>query len=217
MPTSRPGRGSLAYPLTLLVAFALFWLALAIKPTFRQDWLLENLLVFAVVPLFALTANRLRFSNLGYTLLFVFLCAHEIGAHYTYSLVPYDQVVRTLTGESLDALLGFRRNQYDRLVHFLFGLLLLPLAAELFQARAKPQGLWQGLMPVLFIEGLSAIYELIEWMAASVFGGDVGQAYVGTQGDVWDAQRDMALAWLGATIAQLLWMGWRRHRPAKVG
>lgn len=205
-PTARPGRHRHAWPRTLLIVFAFFWLALAIRPWFRQDWLLENLVVFVVVPLFAFTSKRLRFSNLAYTLLFVFLCVHEIGAHYTYSLVPYDKAVQALTGQSLDALLGLRRNHFDRLVHFLFGLLLLPLAVELFQAQAPPRGVWQWLMPVLFLQGLSATYELIEWLAASVFGGDLGQAYVGTQGDVWDAQRDMALALLGAVIAQLILM-----------
>ncbi len=199
------------------MVFALFWLALAIHPSFRQDWLLENLVVFVVVPLFAFTVNRLRFSNLAYTLLFVFLCVHEIGAHCTYSLVPYDQAVRALTGQSLDALLGFRRNHYDRLVHFLFGLLLLPLVVELFQAQAPPRGVWRWLMPVLFLQGLSAVYELIEWLAASVFGGDLGQAYIGTQGDVWDAQRDMALALLGAVIAQLMLMPWRERRRIAAG
>ena len=201
----------ITYPLTLLLAFVLFWLVLAIRPWFRQDWLLENLVVFTALPLFVCTIKRLRFSDGAYTLLFVFLCAHEIGAHYTYSMVPYDQALRSLTGHSLDALLGFHRNHYDRLVHFLFGLLLLPLADELFAARAPARGLWRLLMPVLFVEALSAVFELIEWLAASVFGGELGQAYLGTQGDVWDAQHDMALALLGAVIAQIL-LAWRRQR-----
>ena len=201
-----------AYPLGLLGLFILFWLALAIRPWFRHDWLLENIAVFVLLPLFAATAHKLRFSNLAYTLLFIFLCAHEIGAHYTYSLVPYDAAYRTLTGRSLDALLGFQRNQYDRLVHFLFGLLLLPLAVELFEAKAPPRGVWSFLMPVFFIESLSAIYELVEWLAAIVFGGELGQAYLGTQGDAWDAQNDMTLALLGAVIAQavLVYVRWRR-------
>jgi len=209
MSPASQSRHRQAYPLALLIGFLLLWLALAIRPWFREDWLLENLMVFAVVPLFVITVHRLRFSNLAYTLLFLFLCAHEVGAHYTYSLVPYDRAVHALTGESLDALLGFRRNNYDRLVHFLFGLLLLPLAAELFDAQAPPRGVWRWLMPVLFLEALSAVYELIEWLAASAFGGDLGQAYLGTQGDVWDAQRDMALALLGAVIAWVALALWR--------
>lgn len=207
----RAFRSRYACPATLLGAFIVFWTALAIRPLFRQDWLLENVVVFIAVPLFVATARNLRFSNLAYTLLFVFLCGHEIGAHYTYSMVPYDEAFRALTGRSLNTLLGFRRNHYDRLLHFLYGLLLLPLAAELFEAKAPPRGVWVFLMPVLFIESHSAIFELIEWWAATVFGGDLGQAYLGTQGDVWDAQYDMALALSGATLAQCVRM-WARSR-----
>lgn len=191
-----------AYPTSLLALFTAFWLVLAIRPWYRQDWLLENIVVFIALPLFVATARNLRFSNLAYTLLFVFLCGHEIGAHYTYSMVPYDDAFRALTGRSLNELLGFHRNHYDRLLHFLYGLLLLPVAAELFEAKAPARGIWAFLMPVLFIESHSAIFELIEWWAATVFGGDLGQAYLGTQGDVWDAQYDMALALLGAALAQ---------------
>lgn len=195
-------RPSYAYPIVLLIAFAVVWILLAIAPSYRQDWLLENVVVFATVPLFVATAKHLRFSNLAYTLLFVFLCAHEIGAHYTYSLVPYEKVVHSITGTSLSELFAFKRNHYDRLVHFLFGLLLLPLADELFRARAPARGLWAFLLPVLFIESQSAIYELIEWFAAVVFGGELGLAYLGAQGDAWDGQRDMALALTGAVLAQ---------------
>lgn len=205
-----------AYPATLLVVFGAFWLALAIAPWYRQDWLLENVVVFVAVPLFVATVNNLRFSNLAYTLLFAFLCAHEIGAHYTYAMVPYDDAFRALTGRSLDAQLGFERNHYDRLVHFLYGLLLLPLAVELFEAKAPPRGVWAFLMPILFIGSNSAIFELIEWAAALVFGGELGQAYLGTQGDIWDAQHDMALALLGATMTQcVIYLSRLRRRPVR--
>lgn len=195
--------------------FTAFWLALAIDPWYRQDWLLENVCVFAAVAVFVFTIGTLRFSNTAYTLLFVFLCVHEIGAHYTYAKVPYDQAFRALTGHSLNAIAGFQRNHFDRLVHFLYGLLLLPLAMELFAARAPARGIWAVLMPILFIESNSAIFELIEWFAAIAFGGDLGQAYLGTQGDVWDAQWDMALALLGAVLARLALAISRRRAAAR--
>ncbi len=205
-----------AYPTTLLASFAMFWLALAIHPWYRQDWLLENVVVFIALPVFVLTAPRLRFSNFAYTLLFVFLCLHEIGAHYTYAMVPYDHAFRTVTGHGLNELLGFTRNHYDRLVHFSYGLLLLPLANELFDKYAPPRGIWKFLLPVLFIESHSAIFELIEWLAAEVFGGNLGQAYLGTQGDVWDAQWDMLLALLGATLMQSLIFFFRSTRSMRI-
>lgn len=193
---------SFAYPALLLAGFAVIWILLAISPRYREDWLLENVCVVLALAVFVGTVRRLRFSNLAYTLLFAFLALHEIGAHYTYAEVPYNEAFRGLTGYSLNELMGFRRNHYDRLIHFLFGLLLLPLAVELFRARAPARGVWAFLLPILFVESLSAIFELIEWFAAVVFGGELGQAYLGTQGDVWDAQWDMLLALAGATIAQ---------------
>jgi len=188
------------YPLTLLALFALLWIALAIAPVFRKDWLLENMLVFISVPLFVLTARLLRFSNFTYTCLFVFFCLHAVGAHYTYALVPYDDWFRSLTGDTLNHLLGFERNHFDRLVHFLYGLLLAPAAVEIFAHYGRYPRSWAYLFPFLFMASHAAIYEVIEWGAAIVFGGDLGQAYLGTQGDVWDGQKDMAFAMAGSLI-----------------
>ena len=126
---------------------------------------------------------------------------HEIGAHYTYSLVPYDAWSVALTGHSLDAALGFERNHYDRMIHLLYGLLVTPAAAELFGHYGRYPRVWATLFPLLFVASHSVIYELVEWGAAMVFGGDLGQAFLGTQGDIWDAQKDMALALLGAAIS----------------
>jgi putative membrane protein len=189
------------YPATLLAAFCLLFVALGIAPLFRQDWLLENLLVLVAVPLFVATRHRLRFSNSAYTCLFIFFALHELGAHYTYSLVPYDAWFSRVTGYSLDAMLGFERNHYDRLIHFLYGLLITPAAVELFAHYGRYPRAWAALFPLLFVASHSVIYELVEWGAAMVFGGDLGQAYLGTQGDIWDAQKDMALALLGAIVA----------------
>lgn len=185
------------YPAALLGLFVAFFIALAIAPWYRQDWLLENLLVFIAVPLLAVNYRRLRFSNFAYTCLFVFFVLHEVGAHYTYSEVPWREWLAVVTGGD-GAIEG--RNHYDRFVHFAYGLLLMPAVCELFEQRASPQGLWRWLMPLLFLMGHSVIYEMIEWLAALRFGGELGVAYLGTQGDEWDAQKDMALASLGALI-----------------
>jgi len=189
------------YPMALLALFTLLWIALAIAPVYRQDWLLENVLVFIAVPLFVLTARRLRFSSFTYTCLFVFFSLHTIGSHYTYSLVPYDQWFQALTGGSLNELLGFERNHFDRLVHFLYGLLLAPAAVEIFAHYGRYPRSWAALFPFLFMASHAVIYELIEFAAAMLFGGDLGQAYLGTQGDIWDGQKDMALAISGSAIS----------------
>jgi putative membrane protein len=195
---------SLRYPAALLGLYGVFWLALAIRPIYRQDWLLENVLVFAAVPVLVATFRRLRFSDLAYTALFAFFVLHAVGAHYTYSEVPYDRAFEALAGRSLHDLLGWQRNHYDRLVHFSYGLLVMPAAVELYAAVAPPRGAWKAVLPLLFVCSHSLLYELIEWAAAVAFGGDLGAAYLGTQGDPWDAQKDMALATLGAVVSLAL-------------
>jgi putative membrane protein len=179
----------------LLGVFLVGFIALGIDPLRRDDWLLENVLVFIAVPLLVFTARRFPFSRISYAGFFVFLCIHEIGAHYSYSNVPY--------GEWLGIEIG-DRNHYDRLVHFLYGLLIAYPMREVFLRLADARGFWGYFLPLDLVLSTSMIYELIEWAAASVFGGDLGQAYLGSQGDVWDAHKDMALAGVGAVIAMSL-------------
>jgi len=121
--------------------------------------------------------------------------------------VPYDSWVRALSGHTLSEVLGLERNHYDRLVHFLYGLLITPAAIELLDARAPQRGIWRWLVPLLFMVSHSTVYELVEWGAAEIFGGDLGQAYLGTQGDVWDGQKDSALAALGVLVS-VIWCRW---------
>jgi len=192
------------YPAALLTAFIVVFVALGIAPSYRQDWLLENLLVVAALACLTATYRRLRFSNLSYTLLFVFLVLHEIGAHYTYSLVPYDAWLEKAAGTTLTDLFGLRRNHYDRLIHLAYGLFVLLPATELLENVSPPKGIWRFILPVTFILSNSAIYELVEWVAAVIFGGELGTAYVGTQGDEWDSQKDMAFAASGAILAMIL-------------
>lgn len=188
------------YPLVLLAVYAVIWLALAIDPVYRNDWLLENVLVFVSVPLLVFTAQRLRFTNFTYTCLFAFFVLHAIGSHYTYALVPYDEWIRSLTGVSLNEWAGFERNHFDRLVHFLYGLLITPAAVELFAHYGRYPAVWAALFPAFFMSAHAGLYEIIEWGAAIWFGGDLGQAYLGTQGDIWDSQKDMAFAFAGTAI-----------------
>jgi putative membrane protein len=150
----------------------------------------------------------------SYTLLFLFLCLHTVGAHYTYSLVPYDAWFRSLTGRTLSSVTGWERNHFDRLVHLLYGLLLAYPAREVFLRVADVHGFWGYYLPLDVAMATSMLYELIEWGAASAFGGELGTAYLGTQGDPWDAQKDMALATVGAVIAMLVTaaINWRYQR-----
>ena len=189
------------YPQVLLAILTAFWLVLAIQPHDRSDWLLENSLLIAAVAVLVLTHRALPLSRMSYTLIFVFLCLHTLGAHYTYSLVPYDDWFEALTGRTLSSRTGWERNHFDRLVHFSYGLLLVYPAREVFLRVADVRGFWGYYLPLDVVMATSMLYELIEWGAAVGFGGDLGVAYLGTQGDPWDAQKDMALATLGALIA----------------
>jgi putative membrane protein len=188
-------------PAILLAVFAIIWGALAIAPKHRADWWLENVLVFVAIPLLVWSSSRLRLRDRSYVALFVFFVFHAIGSHYTYSEVPIDAWCQAWFGFSPDAAFGFERNHYDRLVHFLYGLLAIPAALDIVDARAPTTRLWRWLLAVGFVTSHSLLYELIEWGAAVVFGGDLRMAFLGTQGDVWDAQKDMALALLGSVIA----------------
>jgi len=189
------------YLLILSVLFLVLWTALAIKPFYRDDWMVENILVVVFVVLVAAFHHKLLLSRISYTLIFLFLCLHAIGAHYTYSAVPYDRWFQTLFGGSLNGLLGWERNNFDRVVHFSYGLLLAYPVREVYLRVADVKGFWGYFLPLDLTMSTSMIFELFEWAAAMLVGGDLGTAYLGTQGDIWDAHKDMALASMGALIA----------------
>ncbi|HPF27587.1 MAG TPA: DUF2238 domain-containing protein [Steroidobacteraceae bacterium] len=191
----------LRFVLVLAVVLAITWALLAIDPYDRRDWLLENLLVVAAVVLLATTYRTFPLSRLSYALIFVFLMLHVVGAHFTYAQVPYDQWSRDLFGQSFNEMVGWRRNNFDRVVHFAYGLLLAFPIREVFLRVAGVRGFWGYFLPLDLTMSSSMLYELVEWGVAELVGGDLGQAYLGTQGDVWDAHKDMALASLGALIA----------------
>jgi putative membrane protein len=195
-----PGR----YVLILGALFLTLAIPLGIAPWHRADWLLENVLVVLAIGVLVATWRRCPLSRISYTLIFLFLCLHEVGSHYTYAEVPYDAWWQALTGRSLNSLLGWERNHFDRLVHFLYGFLLAYPLRELFLRIADVRGFWGYFLPLDFTMSTSMLYELIEWAAAEGFGGELGQAYLGTQGDVWDAHKDMALASLGAMLAMTI-------------
>lgn len=207
-----PGR---RYVAGLAALFAVIWLLLAIRPRHRADWALENALVVLAVLVLALAHRRLALSHLSYTLIFVFLCFHVIGAHYTYSEVPYDAWATALTGRSLNAALGWQRNNFDRIAHFAYGLLLAYPVREVVIRVTGLRGFWGYFLPMDLTISSSASFELIEWGAAVVFGGDLGIAYLGTQGDPWDAQKDMSLAALGAIVATAATAATHRWRSGR--
>lgn len=196
------------------ILFAVVWVALAIAPLYRQDWLLENLLIILAAMLFVRWRKSIHLSKVSIALVFVYLCFHEVGAHYTYSEVPYDDWALALTGGTVSDWLGLERNHFDRLVHFLYGALLAYPMREVYVRRGWLHGRLTFTFPIAITLAFSAMYEIFEWWAAELVGGDLGAAYLGTQGDIWDAQKDMSLAGFGAVLAILATiLAFRRRRP----
>ncbi len=178
-----------------VVCYVAFWLALAIHPLDRSDWLLENLLIFISVTVLALTYRKFRFSSFSYALILIFLAFHTIGAHYTYAKVP--------AGFWLQNWLHLNRNHYDRVIHFSFGFLLLYPMRELLVRSAHVQPQWANWLAVTALAALSSFFEIIEAIVAQIVRPDLGAAYLGTQGDIWDAQKDMGAAFVGAVMTAL--------------
>jgi putative membrane protein len=192
------------YFLILSIIFAIECLVLSISPYDRADWSLENVLVVLSVILIAISYKKCPLSRVSYGFIFVFMSLHEIGSYYTYSNVPYDAFLTSYFNFSLNEYMGWTRNNFDRLIHLLYGLLLAYPIRELYCRIAGMKGFWSYLAPLNLIMATSMLYELVEWGAAETFGGDIGMAYLGTQGDIWDAHKDMALASLGALIAMAI-------------
>ena len=181
-----PGSHKIVYAVYLII-----WAILAINPRYRDDWLLENVLVVIVFPTVIWLDRRYRFSLTGIILLLVFASLHSLGSHFTYSEMEYFDPVTHF--------FGFERNHFDRVVHFLFGLLVFRLLFELLAPGGRRIGT-ALLFTFTLIVTISTLYEMLEWFAAIIFHPELGIAFLGTQGDVWDSQKDMIAAMLGALI-----------------
>jgi len=193
------------YKLFLLVSFLATWVWSAVEPLYPDDWLLENYLVFLFVPIVLVSHRYLRLSALSYTSITIFMMLHVVGSHYTYSETPF--------GYILQQMVGAERNMYDRFVHFAYGLLLVYPARELFLYIARSKSFWSYHLPLDAVIASSAVYEIIEWSVAGQVDPAAGFAFLGAQGDIWDAQKDMLAAIVGATatLSLVATVNWRRN------
>lgn len=184
-------------PVACLLCVLAVWGALAVSPRSRATWALESVLPLAALATLVLTHRRRPLSRRAYVEVTVLLLLHGVGSHYEYSHVP--------AGDWARETLGLARNHYDRLVHFAFGALCLRACSDLLARRGSG-----AVIPGAVILAVSALYEIVEWLAAQIVDPAAGLAFVGAQGDPWDAQKDMALAGLGALMAApLLRLGTR--------
>lgn len=187
---------------TLLFTFFGWWASTLAQTSDLNNWLLENTLVVLFICGLVVSYRRYMFSDLSYLMMFVYLCLHVHGAMHTYAEAPL--------GYWLSEIFDWPRNNYDRIVHFSFGFFLAyPMREVLLQVlKVKPWVAW--VLPIEITLSFSGLYEIVEWAVADLFFPEQGVAYLGTQGDIWDAQKDMALAFLGAILILMATAGLRK-------
>lgn len=176
----------------LIVAVAV-WSGIA--PFDRAVWWAEVIPIFAVFAALVITYPRFRFSNLAYFLMSLWLLMHLVGAHYTFANVPFEWGNRLLT-----PILGEDRNHYDRLAHYIIGFYSYPMMEWLLRRKLCGTRL-AFFFSLFFIMSVAGAYEIIEWQYAVIEGGDAGIEFLGSQGDIWDAQKDILADTLGALTA----------------
>lgn len=192
-------------PQVLLAWYALCWIVTSVEPVDRQDWMLENMLAVSLVAGLLLTYRRFMFSNRSYVFLTLFLTLHAVGAHYTYAQVP--------AGFWMQDVFHLSRNPFDRFTHFVYGFLLVFPIRELLVRLAGLQGVWSYVLAVCVTLATSGLFEVMEAVVAEIVSPELGLAYLGTQGDEWDAQKDMACAFAGAVLMMGLIHGLSKIRP----
>lgn len=176
------------------LVFAIYivvWTIMAINPKYPQDWLLENVLVFIFFPFVVLMDKKYHYTLPSLVLLLIFASLHSLGSHYTYAEMEHFNAITHF--------FGFERNHFDRLVHFLFGLLVFRILFEMISTSAMTLNT-ALLFTMTMVISISTFYEMLEWLAAVILHPELGMAFLGTQGDVWDAHKDTALAMTGALI-----------------
>jgi len=195
---------------TVLMAVVLLSLAVsAWHPKDPMTWFLETVWVMAGVPLAVVLRKRFPLSDLLCCLLAVHALVLIVGGHYTYAEVPAGDWVRDL--------LGLERNPYDRLGHLMQGFVPAILVRELLVRTSPLRGSrWLAPLTVCSCLAFSAVFEMLEW-AAAVTGGQAADAFLATQGDVWDTQWDMFCALIGATVSLLLLSRVHDRRMARLG
>jgi len=185
------------YKIFLFFVFTVVWILAAVNPIYPDTWLYENILVFIFVPIIIFTGRYFKLSNVSYTLITIFMVVHLTGAHYSYSEVPFGFTLQEFFNES--------RNTYDRFAHFFFGFLLAYPMREIVLRLAKTKGIWSFYFPLSIVVALSALYEVVEWLAVRTTSNfEASLEFLGMQGDMWDAQKDMVLAFLGAVLALVI-------------
>ncbi len=192
-------------PHILLLGYIALFAICGWAPHDRATWWAENIPIVLIAAGLVATFGKFRFSNMSYLLMSVLVYMHTIGGHFTFERVPFDWITD---------MFSFERNHYDRIAHFSVGFYAYPIAELLLRKKVVRSTAVLLLFPVFAIFTVAALYEIIEWIYAALQGGSSGAAFLGSQGDIWDAQRDMLADGLGAIVVTLyFWVRWRRVLP----
>ena len=191
-----PKSHKIVYALYLVV-----WVIMAINPKYPADWLIENVLIFIFFPFVIWMDRKHQFTLFTMILLLVFASLHSLGSHYTYAEMEHFNAITQF--------FGFERNHFDRLVHFLFGLFIFRVLFEMISTtfNTAKSALF---FTVTLVLSISSLYELLEWAAVLVVEPELGMAFLGIQGDIWDAHKDTALAFLGALVNIAFYQNYKR-------
>ena len=182
------------FPHLLAAIYVVFFIALGISPVSREVWVAEITPVVIIFTLLVVTFTTFRFSNTAYALLSIWIFWHTVGGHYTFANVPFGW---------MSDILGSERNHFDRIGHFVIGFYAFAMAEWLLRKRLC--GLKLALVfSLFFIMSVAAAFEIIEWWYAVLEGGEAGVEFLGSQGDIWDAQKDMLSDTLGAIASLML-------------
>jgi len=182
------------YPQLLAILFLITFIALGINPVDRDVWIVEVIPIIITFLILVTTFNKFRFSNYSYTLMALWMFWHTIGGHYTFANVPFDFVTE---------LFDFERNNFDRIGHFIIGFYAFPMT-ELVVRKKWAGTVLASFFGFFFVVTIATGYEVIEWLYAVIEGGEAGMEFLGSQGDVWDAQKDMLADTLGAIFSLAL-------------
>ena len=192
------------WPILLFGLYLLEFAVLAIRPVSRTTWWSENITVWTIVsPLVWMYFRGIRFSNLAYFLMAVLIYLHTVGGHYTFSEVPFGWITDWL---------GAQRNHFDRLAHFTVGFYAFGIMELIESRRLSQNRMFSALFALALILGVAGLFEIVEWLYAVSADPVAGAEFLGSQGDIWDAQKDMLADGLGAVAACALYLGVYRGR-----
>ncbi|PIE45077.1 MAG: hypothetical protein CSA44_02620 [Gammaproteobacteria bacterium] len=187
-------------PAALMILMTLVAIWSGYQPSDRTVWYAESLPIFIVWGLLVVTYRRFQFSGLAYILMSLWMILHFVGAKYTFANVPFDWANQFLT-----PFLGEERNHFDRMAHYIIGFYSYPMAEWLLRKQQCRMGL-AFFFSLFFIMSIAAGYEIIEWQYAVIEGGQAGTEFLGSQGDIWDAQKDILADTLGALTALVIYL-----------